>query len=181
MSVVAALATSFGLNASKSLLGGLQNRSLQEAQNRHIRENNRLRLVEMSRAIGNTQVQAAAVRAQAATDLNTAGRMANTASGDATAQAAAAGVRGASVDAVQSDIQMELSRAIGEIETATIASTYNLNEQARNIAQSTLLNLGYLNKVASPAEMLGSAAVYGGLSTGSVYAEQYFKFGGREP
>lgn len=178
---IGALALAFGLSAGKSLLGGLQNRALQKEENKSILETNRLKLVEMAHALGQTQVQHAAVRSQAATDLNTAGRMANTAGGDARAQAAAAGVRGASVDAVQNDIEMELSRAIGEIETAAIVQTYNLNEQARSIAQSTLHNLGYLNKVASPLQVLGSSLVDGALSAGSQYASAYFKFGGRAP
>ena len=176
---IGALALAFGMSAGKSLLGGLQNRALQKQENKLIRENNRLKLVEMSYALGQTQVQQAAVRQQAATDLNTAGRMANTAGGDARAQAAAAGVRGASVDAVQDDIAMELSRAIGEIETRTITQTYNLNEQARSIAQSTLHNLGYLNKVASPAQVLGSSLVSGALNAGAQYASAYFQFGGK--
>ena len=172
-----ALAVSFGINAVQGLLGGLQKRAAQKAENKAIKANNRRQLVEMSYAIGQGRVQEAALRAQAAQDLHTAGRMASSAKGNARAQAAAAGVKGASVQAVQNDIDMELSRVVGEVGTNLITQQYNLNEQARSIAVSTLNNFGQLNKVASPLALAGQAAIGGALSTGSIYAEGLFKFG----
>jgi len=175
--MLAALAVSFGLSAGRNLLSGMQQRSQIEAQNEATKAQNRLNAMEAVRSIAGTRLQQAAVRQQTAKDLSTAQRMANMATGQATAQAAAAGVRGATVDAVADDIQIELDRAQAEVQDSAIMQEFNLNERIRSIAAQTKMNLGRLTEVPSYGSILFGAVAGGAMSAGSQYAQQYFKFG----
>jgi hypothetical protein len=175
--MLAALAVSFGVSTAQNILAGQQQREATKAQNQATKAQNRINAVEAVRAIQGTRMQAAAVREQAAKDLSTAQRMANMATGQATAQAAAAGVRGATVDAVADDIAIELDRAQAEVQDSAIMQEFNLNERIRSIAAQTRMNLGRLTKVPSYGNILASAVAGGAMSAGSQYAQQYFKFG----
>lgn len=176
--MLAALAVSFGVSAGQNLLSGMAQRDQLKAQNEAQKRQNRQNAVEAARSIASTKIQQAAVRQQAAQDLSTAQRMAMTALGGSTAQAAAAGVRGASVDAMATDIDIELGRARGEIEQAAVTQEYNLNQRIRDIAVQTRLNFGQLSKVPSYRSMALQAVAGGAMSAGSQYAKSYFKFGG---
>jgi len=172
-----ALAVAFGAQAAQGILAGAQRREEVKAQNKLTAQQNRTNATEAAYTIANVQIQQAAVRRQAAGDLNTAQRMAMIATGDSTAQAAAAGVKGASVDAVQQDVGIELDRATGEIQSSAITQEANLNDQIRSIAVQTRLNFGTFSEAPGWKGIIGQAAVSGAMSAGTSYAQNYFKFG----
>lgn len=175
--MLAALALSFGMSAAQGVLGGIQQRKQAQAQNALTKKQNRLNAMEAAHSIAGMRLQGAQARKQAASDMAVAGRMADSATGDAVASAAAAGVKGASIDAVAQDIDIELGRAKAEVQQSVINNTHNRNEQIRSLAVQTRLNLGTFQNVPSVGRVVAGAAVQGALTAGSQYASSFFKFG----
>lgn len=172
-----ALALSFGMSAAQSYFGGIQDQAMAKAKNRQIRAQNKTNAVEAAYSIANIRLQGAQARKQSASDLAMAARMAGTATGEATAASAAAGVKGASVDAAAQDIQVELDRARGEVQESAIMDAFNMNQQIRNLAVQTRLNFGTMQHVPSMGNIIARSAMNGAMSAGSQYAASYFKFG----
>lgn len=178
--MLGALALSFGMSAGQGILGGIQQREQAKAQNALTKKQNRLNAMEASRSIASMRLQGAQQRKQAASDLAMAGRMADSAKGDAVASSAAAGVKGASIDAAAQDIDIELGRARAEVQQSTINNAHNRNEQIRSLVAQTRMNFGTMQNVPSIGRVLARSAVQGGLSAGSNYANSYFQFGAGE-
>jgi hypothetical protein len=172
-----ALAMMFAANAGQSLLGGLAEREQIKQQNKLIKQQNRTNTMETLYSVSLLDIQAAQSRMQAAQDLSTAGRMAKAATGDVVAQAAAAGVKGASVDAAAADIDRELGEAEASIERAAIDQAFNTNEQQRSMLAQTRANLGRLADVPSFGNILLRSAISGASQAGQAYASNYFQFG----
>lgn len=171
------LLATFAMSAGQSALQGAQQRRAAQAQNKEIERANRANTAEAFQAVSSLEVQRGFLRKQTAKDLFLAQRTATEAGSSVEAAAAAAGVKGASVDAVQNEIDQDLSEAQGEIEIAHVNNEFNLNQQIRELLTQTRLNLGQLQRVPSTASILGNAIVAGGLSAAGTYANQYFKFG----
>lgn len=171
------LLATFAMSAGQNALQGRQQQQAAIAQNKEISKANAANAAEAFQAVSSIEVQRGFLRKQTAKDLHLAVRAANESGSTVAAAAAAAGVRGASVDAVQQEIDQDLSEAQGEIEQAHINNEYNLNQSIRELLTQTRLNFGSLQNVPSTASILGNALVAGGLSAAGTYANQYFKFG----
>jgi len=184
------LLLAFGTTAASQMMKGQEQKRALELQQRQMEFQNEMtagtntrNAQEALRTIAGVRMQESQMRQQAARDLSTAERMANMARGEQTAMAAAVGVKGASVDAVASDIEVELDRARREIQDTGVTNAFNANERVRSIAVQTNLNVGRLLdpssvNVPSTSRIIGQAALAGAMSAGSTYAQNYFKFGG---
>ena len=172
-----AMAMMFAAQAGGNLLQGLAQREQAKEQNKLIKRQNRVNTLETLHTVSLMELQAAQARQQAASDLSTAGRMARAATGDVVSQAAAAGVKGASVDAAVSDIDRELGEAEAGIERSVIDQTFNIQEQQRSVVAQTKNNLGRLAEIPSIGQVLTRSAVQAVVQTGQQYAQNYFQFG----
>lgn len=178
--MLGALAIAFGTSAAGNILQGQQARAQAKAQNKMTRQQNRLNAMEAARSIASVRLQGAQTRRQSSEDLATAYRMAGSAVGTARAESAAAGVKGASIDAAAQDVQVELDRAKGELAENAITNAHNMNQQIRQIAVQTRLNFGRMQSKPSYGNIIARSAVQSAMSVGSQYAMNYFNFGAGE-
>lgn len=166
-----------GLSAAQSIFGGLQQRKQIKEQNKLTLAANRRNVLEAFQGVSAIEVQRGRVRTQAAKDLELAGRMADEARGSTRAAQAAAGVKGASVDATLGEIDQEQAEVSVELQQQQINQEYDLNNRIRELVVGTRAGLGQLQKVPSVGSIILGGIVQGGLSAGSAYAQQAFKFG----
>lgn len=166
-----------GMSALQSTLGGLQSREQIAAQNDAIAEANYRNTIEAFQGVSAIEAQRAQLRQQTAKTLDLAGRRAAEEASATGAMAASAGVKGASVDAVQDTIARERQDAEFEIASQYSSQDYNLNQQIRELVTGTRLNFAQMQKVPSIGSTISSGLTSGALSAGSLYAASYFKFG----
>ena len=166
-----------GLSAAQGIFGGLQQSQQIKAQNKLTMEANRRNVLEAFQGVSAIEVQRGQVRTQTAKNLQLAGRMADQARGSTRAAQAAAGVKGASVDATLDDIDREQAEVSVELQQQHIAQEFDLNNRIRELMIGTRASLGQLQKVPSIGSILLGGLVQGGLSAGSAYAAQAFSFG----
>lgn len=170
------------IGAGISLIGGAlqgnEDRKAARRENEAKQAANLQNTLEIAQEIGSLNVQQGMLRRNAAAQRSTAQRVALLGSGSATASAASAGVRGASVDAVLQDINRELGWAHTELELEQEGQVYNLRNRIRQVTQSGIANLYGYNPVQSSGDVMRNAAVGAGLNFASQYANQYFQFGG---
>lgn len=166
-----------GASALQSLIGGMQDRKNIKAQNKETARVNRINTLEAFQGVSAIEVQRGRVRQQTAKNLALVDRRAEEEASTTGAISAAAGVKGASVDAVRSDIDRAEQEAQFEIEQQHITQEYDLNQRVRELMVSTKNNLGSMQKVPSMGNIIGGALLSGAMSAGSQYAASFFKFG----
>lgn len=174
---MSALLAMFGMQAAQGATQGLLQRKEMQRQNEAIAKANLANINAAQEAILAVGVRKSFVRQQAQSSMESARRAALGASSEATAEAAAAGVRGASVDAVQSDIDRALGENIDQQRADAIAEEFNLNAEIQNIAANTRMNLTPLHRVPSATSTLLRAGVGAGVQAGAAYAGSRFQFG----
>ena len=131
-------------------------------------------LADAAQQVGSLGMLAGEYRRQATEATLSAQREVGKARGTAEAQAGAAGIKGASVDAVFTDLDREFSDATVAIDRDLEHKQYNLGEQLRSLQLSTANGLmGQIN----PRAGLRSPLMDGAMTMGSMYANSYFKFG----
>ena len=166
-----------GASTLQSLLGGIQDRKNIKAQNAETARVNRINTLEAFQGVSAIEVQRGRVRQQTAKNLALVDRRAEEEASTTGAISAAAGVKGASVDAVRADIDRAEQEAQFEIEQQHVTQEYDLNQRVRELMVSTKNNLGSMQKVPSMGNIIGSALLSGAMSAGSQYASSFFKFG----
>lgn len=166
-----------GASALQSLIGGVQQRKQIEAQNKETARVNRINTLEAFQGVSAIEVQRGRLRQQTAKTRALVDRRAEEEAATTGAVAAAAGVKGASVDAVRMDIDRAEQEAKFEVEQQHITQEYDLNQRIRELMVSTKNSLGSMQKVPSTGNIIGGAVLSGALSAGSLYASSYFKFG----
>lgn len=166
-----------GVSAASSIMKGTANRRAAKAQNKEIAKANATNVLEAQQAVLGVEVQRAKVRQQTAKDLSLADRMAGEARGTVEMSAAAAGVKGASVDAAVADIAREAGELAFEIDQRHLAQEYNLNQQIVQILKSTQFGLVKSLDVPSTRDIVMGGLVSGAMSAASSYAGSYFQFG----
>lgn len=176
MALLALLAIG-GLSAAQGIFSGLQQRRQIKAQNKLTKEANRRNVLEAFQGVSAIEVQRGRVRTQTAKNLQLAGRMADEARGSTRAAQAAAGVKGASVDATLDDIDREQAEVSFELQQQHIAQEYDLNNRIRELMARTRAGLWQLQKVPSIGSIIIGGLVQGGMSAGAAYARQAFPFG----
>lgn len=175
--MLSALFAVAGASALQSLVGGMQQRKQIEAQNKEIARVNAINTLEAFQGVSAIEVQRGRVRQQTAKNLSLVDRRAEEEAAATGAVAAAAGVKGASVDAVRMDIDRAEQEAQFEIEQQHVTQEYGLNQRIRELMVSTKNSLGSMQKVPSTGSIIGGALLSGALSAGSQYASSFFKFG----
>lgn len=166
-----------GASALQSLVGGMQQQKQIKAQNKEIARVNAINTLEAFQGVSAIEVQRGRLRQQTAKSLALVDRRAEEEASTTGAVAAAAGVKGASVDAVRRDIDRAEQEAQFELEQQHITQEYDLNQRIRELMVSTKNSLGSMQKVPSTGSIIGGALLSGALSAGSQYASSYFKFG----
>ncbi len=166
-----------GASALQSLVGGMQQRKQIKAQNKETARVNKINTLEAFQGVSAIEVQRGHLRQQTAKSLALVDRRAEEEAATTGAVAAAAGVKGASVDAVRMDIDRAEQEAQFEIEQQHITQEYDLNQRIRELMVSTQNSLGSMQKVPSTGSIIGGALLNGAMSAGSQYASSYFKFG----
>lgn len=166
-----------GLSAAQGIFGGLQQRQQIKAQNKLTAAANQRNVLEAFQGVSAIEVQRGRVRTQSAKDLELAGRMADEARGSTRAAQAAAGVKGASVDATLDEIDREQAAVNVELQQQQINQEYDLNTRIRELMTQTQAGLGQFQKVPSVGSIILGGIVQGGLSAGAAYASQAFQFG----
>lgn len=166
-----------GASALQGLLGGMQQRKQIQAQNAETARVNLLNTLEAFQGVSAIEVQRGRVRQQTAKNLALVDRRAAEEASTTGAISAAAGVKGASVDAVRADIDRAEQEARFELEQQHIAQEHDLNQRVRELMVSTKNNLGSMQKVPSTGNIIGGALLSGALSAGSAYASSFFQFG----
>jgi len=166
-----------GASALQSLIGGMQDRKNIKAQNKETARVNAVNTLEAFQGVSAIEVQRGRVRQQTAKNLALVDRRAEEEAATTGAVAAAAGVKGASVDAVRMDIDRAEQEAQFEIEQQHVTQEYDLNQRIRELMVSTKNSLGSMQKVPSTGSIIGGALLSGALSAGSQYASSFFKFG----
>lgn len=167
----------FGIQAAQGAVQGLLQRKEMLRQNEAIAKANLANINAAKETMLAVGIRKSFVRQQAQSAMDSARRAALSASGAATAEAAAAGVRGASIDAVQDDIARALGENIDQQRADAIVEEFNLNAEIKNIAINTRMNLTPLHRVPSATSTLLRAAVGAGVQTGAAYAGSRFQFG----
>lgn len=135
------LAAQGAVTAAQGLLQNRQQRAQNKAQNRANAAADLITATNTAQALSALSVQNAAVRTQAAEDINRAEVAAYAATGTASANAAAASVKGASVDAVVNDITRELAEARTTIEQNVEVEQYNLSNRIRETIAGGIASL----------------------------------------
>lgn len=159
----------------KAKLEGDAKRKQMKAANKAAEAADNRTVANAYQEVSSFNLQNSMLRVQAAKELQAADKMAYSATGTATANAAAAQVKGASVDAVLGDIDRELGEARTATEQALEAGQYNIQNSIRSVIQSaSSALLGQQNPNANQTSPLFAA-----LSTvGSSYLNNQMKFGG---
>lgn len=134
-------------------------------------------LADAAQQVGSLGMLAGEYRRQATETRISAQREIGKARGTAEAQAGAAGIKGASVDAVFDDLDREFGEAEVAIDRDLENKQYNLGEQLRSLQLSTANGLlGQIN----PKAGLKNPLMEGLMTMGSMYADSYFKFGAQK-
>lgn len=134
-------------------------------------------LADAAQQVGSLGMLAGEYRRQATETRISAQREIGKARGTAEAQAGAAGIKGASVDAVFDDLDREFGEAEVAIDRDLENKQYNLGEQLRSLQLSTANGLlGQIN----PKAGLQNPLLNGALTMGSMYANSYFQFGAQK-
>lgn len=170
-----------GMSGLQSILGGLQNRKQIAAQNAANAAANYRNTIEAFQGVSAIEVQRARLRQQTAKTLDLAGRRAEEEASTTGAMAAAVGVKGASVDAVQDAIARERQDAEFEVASQYSSQDYDLNQRIRELVTGTRLNFAQMQKVPSIGSVIGGGLLSGALSAGTMYAASYFRFGSGGP
>lgn len=171
------LVAMFGMQAAGGAVQGLLQRKDMFKQNKVIAKVNLANINAAKESILAVGMQQNFARQQAAASIDAARRAALSAGGVFENEAAAAGVRGASVDAVQVDIERELGENVDQQRADAVMTEFNLNAEISNIAANTRMNLTPVHKIPSVGSTLVRAAVGAGISTGATYAASRFQFG----
>lgn len=171
MLFTAALATT----AASSLLGARAQNSQARAQNQVVAAQNRQQLLSAAQDVSALNVQAGQVAQDAVQKRQEAVRMANLQSGQQSALAGATGTRGASVDAVQSDISQQLGQQEDQLNQNYQNQMFSIQQQrgqaygvSRSRMQSAVSSTGASGPLLSWGNTLIGLYSQGVLSRGSL-------------
>lgn len=165
------------MSAGKAALDNKDKQDQAKRENKAREKVDLRNLADAAQQVGSLGMLAGEYRRQATETRISAQREIGKARGTAEAQAGAAGIKGASVDAVFDDLDREFGEAEVAIDRDLENKQYNLGEQLRSLQLSTANGLlGQIN----PKVGLKNPLMEGLMTMGSMYADAYFKFGAQE-
>jgi hypothetical protein len=171
-------AVAFGLGVYGQQQAGKANKRNLQMQNSNIKLNNLLTVRETALEISGLLAGQTTLRNQAADAYKNAERAGVVAKASAGTEAAAAGVQGASIDAVQMDIDREVSTAEAEIAQSLDIEQFNMSQRLRGLVASRKAQLGQLNRIPSSSDVFNQAVITSGLQVLDTYASSLVQFGG---
>jgi len=161
---------------------GISNYMQGAAQNKQTKADNAAKakanlstMRETAQVLNSLAVQSHELLSQAATARATATRQALIGKSTAESQAAAAGVHGASVDAVQQDIERELNWYKSDLSHNVDIEAFNAETQVRSVVANAKARILTPNATTSNSSLFVNSLFTGALSAGSTYASAYFK------
>lgn len=160
------------MSAGQSALGNISSQKAAQAENKARAVANLATVKNAAATVSAINVQEATLRTDAARQLRDAETAAYAATGSARANASAASVKGASVDAVTDDIQRELGEAQVTVEQNLETQQYNLQSRLREVIAGTVASLSGVVKAQTTDSL-----VAGVMGAGSAYMNNYMKFG----
>lgn len=172
-----ALLATAAFSIGSSLIKGRDNAAAAKLQNVEIAQTNLRNAMDTAQSVNTMQAQATLLKDQAATSRSAAQRQAMLGQSGAEAQAASAGVRGASVDAVLTDIDRELGWANADLERTVDVEGFNMQTRLKSLISNAQAGVFTKLPVASTGEIFGNAIVAGAESAANKYANTYFKYG----
>lgn len=162
------------MSAGKSAIDNKEKVAQAKRENKAREKVDLRNLADAAQQVGSLGALAGEYRRQATETRISAQREIGKARGTAEAQAGAAGIKGASVDAVFQDLDREFGEAEVAIARDLENKQYNLSDQLRQLQLSTANGLmGQIN----PQAGLRSPLLDGAMTMGSMYANSYFQFG----
>lgn len=165
------------MSAGKAALDNKDKQDQAKRENKAREKVDLRNLADAAQQVGSLGMLAGEYRRQATETRISAQREIGKARGTAEAQAGAAGIKGASVDAVFDDLDREFGEAEVAIDRDLENKQYNLGEQLRSLQLSTANGLlGQIN----PKAGLKNPLMDGLMTMGSMYADSYFKFGAQK-
>lgn len=165
------------MSAGKTALDNKDKQDQAKRENKAREKVDLRNLADAAQQVGSLGMLAGEYRRQATETRISAQREIGKARGTAEAQAGAAGIKGASVDAVFDDLDREFGEAEVAIDRDLENKQYNLGEQLRSLQLSTANGLlGQIN----PKAGLKNPLMEGLMTMGSMYADSYFKFGAQK-
>lgn len=165
------------MSAGKAALDNKDKQAQAKRENKAREKTDLRNLADAAQQVGSLGMLAGEYRRQATETRISAQREIGKARGTAEAQAGAAGIKGASVDAVFEDLDREFGEAEVAIDRDLENKQYNLGEQLRSLQLSTANGLlGQIN----PKAGLKNPLMEGLMTMGSMYADSYFKFGAQK-
>ncbi|QMP84065.1 unclassified head protein [Pseudomonas phage pphageT12] len=168
------LAATAAMSALQTGMANKEKASQIKAQNKVNRAADLQTLTNNAQNINSLLVQNGQLRVSAAREYNAAEQEAYKAKGTTVANAAAAQIKGASVDATLSDIDRELSEAEVSTEQNFEVGQYNLQQSLRQMTYAAENSLrGNIN----PSSGQQSPLVNGLMAAGSSYMSSAFRFG----
>lgn len=168
----------FGLGVAQKREEGQDNQRNQKRQNSNIKVNNLATVRETALEVSGLLAGQVSLRNQAADAYKNAARAGLVADATAGTSAAAAGVQGASIDAVQMDIEREVNTAQAEISQSLEVEQFNMSQRLRGLISARKAQFGQLNRVQSSHEIFNNAVVTSGLQVLGTYASNLVQFGG---
>lgn len=165
------------MSAGKAALDNKDKQDQAKRENKAREKVDLRNLADAAQQVGSLGMLAGEYKRQATETRISAQREIGKARGTAEAQAGAAGIKGASVDAVFDDLDREFGEAEVAIDRDLENKQYNLGEQLRSLQLSTANGLlGQIN----PKAGLKNPLMEGLMTMGSMYADSYFKFGAQK-
>lgn len=165
------------MSAGKTALDNKDKQDQAKRENKAREKVDLRNLADAAQQVGSLGMLAGEYRRQATETRISAQREIGKARGTAESQAGAAGIKGASVDAVFQDLDREFGEAEVAIDRDRENKQYNLGDQLRSLQLSTANGLlGQINPKAGQQSPL----MAGLMTMGSMYADSYFKFGAQK-
>lgn len=172
-----ALAIGFGVKALGGILGGISKNKQIKAQNKATYLQNQRMLLQAGQQANQAYAQMGALSSQATGLQAEAQRQARLQGGQQDTLAAASGTIGASVDAVQNDIEHQSDVQRAQLATDLDTQLSNLRSQADSAFSSAVNNLGAGQKTQSMGSIIGKSVLSAGVDTGLNYLGARMQFG----
>lgn len=172
-----ALAAKAALGAGQSLMQSTAARQQAKAVQAENERQNKLSWQEMARRTNSVNVQRGLLRQQTGTDLMNIQNEANRAAGEQTAQAAAAGIEGTSVNEVATDINRQNQQTQTKARDNLLIQEVNLDTSLEDTVNAAVAAQRYSQEAPSVARSFGQAVGSGLVGAASAYATQRFNYG----
>lgn len=172
------LLVGFAAKTASNYLAGDSNRKSIEANNTAILLNNISVMKETAQEVSGLLAGQVTLRMQASDALRNASTAGMLGIESGRTEAAAAGVTGSSIDAVQMDAEKQAADAKVAIEQSVSVEQFNMSQRLRSLISGRKAQLGTTQRAPSRSELFTQSVVGSALNSAEMYANAYFKFGG---